>query len=60
MLLSYFVGLAAAVGQHLFYSELVGDYVGTTSDQQRVLRCVPYFNSSPRCLVARNTGMNTD
>lgn len=38
MLLSYLIGLAAAVGQHIFYSELVGTYVGTINDQQRVLR----------------------
>ena len=41
MILSYLVGLAAAVGQHIFYSELVGTYVGTTNDQQRVLRYLP-------------------
>lgn len=41
MILSYLVGLAAAIGQHVFYSELVGTYVGTINDQQRVLRYLP-------------------
>ncbi|MCJ1467673.1 hypothetical protein MMC07_006298 [Pseudocyphellaria aurata] len=38
MLLTYLIGLAAAAGQHCFYSSLVGHYVGNIDQQQRVLR----------------------
>ena len=43
MLLTYLFGLAAAVGQHCFYSSLAGDYVGNIDQQQRVLRFATLF-----------------
>lgn len=44
MLLTYLFGLAAAVGQHCFYSSLAGNYVGNIDQQQRVLRFATLFN----------------
>lgn len=38
MLCTYLIGLAAAVGQHFFYTSLAGDLVGDMDNQQRVLR----------------------
>lgn len=38
MLLTYLIGVLSAVGQHIFYSSLAGDYVGDMDQQQRVLR----------------------
>jgi hypothetical protein len=47
-----FVGLLAALGQHLYYSSLAGDLVGTTDQQQLVLRWVlPY--SHPKAMDER-------
>lgn len=43
MLFTYLFGLAAAVGQHCFYSSLAGDYVGNIDQQQRVLRFATLF-----------------
>lgn len=48
MLLTYLFGLAAAVGQHCFYSSLAGDYVGNIDQQQRVLRFATLFKFLPR------------
>lgn len=40
MLLAFFIGLVAAVGQHAFYSSLAGQLVGDTDHQQQMLRFV--------------------
>ena len=40
MLLTYLLGLGAAIGQHVFYSSLMEDYVGGIDQQQKVLRYV--------------------
>lgn len=48
MLSTYLVGLAAAVGQHCFYSSLAEDYVGNIDEQQRVLRFAISFDSLSR------------
>lgn len=45
MLLTFLIGLAAAVGQHCFYSSLAGDFVGNIDQQQRVLRFAIPFDS---------------
>lgn len=40
MLFAFFIGMVAAVGQHIFYSSLSGRPVGDTDHQQRMLRYV--------------------
>lgn len=45
MLLTFLIGLAAAMGQHFFYSSLAGGYVGNIDQQQRVLRFAIPFDS---------------
>lgn len=43
MLLTYLMGVLSAIGQHIFYSSLAGDYVGDVDEQQRVLRYAIIF-----------------
>lgn len=45
MLLAFFVGLIAAIGQHAFYSSLAGQLVGDTDHQQQMLRFVVFIAS---------------
>jgi hypothetical protein len=40
MFVTFFIGLVAAGGQHFYYFSLAGDLVGSTDEQQRVLRLV--------------------
>jgi hypothetical protein len=49
---TYFIGLLAALGQHLYYSYLAGDLVGTTDQQQLVLRWVLLY-SHPKAMDER-------
>lgn len=40
MFVTFLIGLAATVGQHVYYSSLAGDLVGCNDQQQLVLRWV--------------------
>lgn len=57
MLFTYLIGLAAAVGQHCFYSSLAGDYVGNIDHQQRVLRFVITFDAFVLLHLERHMGV---
>ena len=48
MVTTFCVGLIAAIGQHVFYSSLAGDLVGSMDRQQQLLR---YVKDSPFTLL---------